>query len=186
LTVRHNLQRVKRVRSGDVVKPGELKTELLLGKPKGKKKRLDPPLRLPRVVLESLRRHQAAQAEERQLAGSAWRGDGKHVFTTHLGTPLEHLDREFHLACDRAGLRRIRFHDLRHSAASILIAQGVHPKAIQELLRHSSFQITMDRYGHLFEQVQRETADKMDELLGANEPSTVVKTVVNPKDTRPN
>jgi integrase len=48
------------------------------------------------------------------------------------------------------------------SAASILIAQGVHPKAIQELLRHSSIQPTMDTYGHLFEQVQQETADKMD------------------------
>jgi site-specific recombinase XerC len=63
-------------------------------------------------------------------------------------------------------LRGIRFHGLRHSAASILIAQGVHPKAIQELLRHSSIQFTMDIYGHLFEQVQQETADKMDEVLG--------------------
>jgi integrase len=186
LTVRHNLQRVKRVRRGDVVKDGERKTELLLGKPKGRKKKLDPPLRLPRIVLESLRRHQAAQAEERLLCGSAWKGDGRYVFTTHLGTPLEHLDREFHPICDKAGLRRIRFHDLRHSAASILIAQGVHPKAIQELLRHSSIQLTMDIYGHLFEQMQRETADKMDEALGGEKPQTVVKTVVKPGDTRPN
>jgi integrase len=154
------------VRRGDVVKAGERKTELLLGKPKGKKKKLDPPLKLPRVVLESLERHRAAQAEERRLCGSAWKGEGKYVFTSGIGTPLEHLDREFHQLCDRAGLRRIRFHDLRHSAASILIALGVHPKAIQELLRHSSIQLTMDTYGHLFEQMQQETADKMDEVLG--------------------
>jgi integrase len=58
--------------------------------------------------------------------------------------------------CDSAAIRRIRFHDLRHSAAALLIAQGVHPKAIQELLRHSSIQITMDVYGHLFDQVLQE------------------------------
>jgi integrase len=111
-------------------------------------------------------RHRAAQEEERRLAGSQWKGDGKYVFTTRVGTPLEHLSSQFRRLCDQAGLRRIRFHDLRHSAASILIAKGIHPKAIQELLRHSSIQLTMVTYGHLFEQVQRETADKMDACIG--------------------
>ena len=73
----------------------------------------------------------------------------RHTTTTGVptvGTPVEprQLDHEFKALCDAAGLRPIRFHDLRHSAASILIAQGVHPKAIQELVRHSSFQLTMD------------------------------------------
>jgi integrase len=62
--------------------------------------------------------------------------------------------------CDAAKLRRIRFHDLRHGAASLLIAQGVHAKAIQELLRHSSIQLTMDTYGCLLEEVQQETAHR--------------------------
>jgi integrase len=183
LTVAHNLQRVKRVRRGDVVKEGEAKTERLLGRPKGKKVK---PLRLPAIVLEALERHKSKQAEERLLAGSAWKGDGQYVFTSTVGTPLEQrrLDREFKLLCDKAGLRRIRFHDLRHSAASILIAQGVHPKAIQELLRHSSIQLTMDTYGHLFDEMQRETADKMDAVLSAPPPQTVVKTVVKPKLVR--
>lgn len=103
-----------------------------------------------------------------------------------MGTPLEQrrLDRVFKDLCDEAGLRRIRFHDLRHSAASILIAQGIHPKAIQELLRNSSIQLTMDTYGHLFEQVQQETADKMDEILHVERPRTVVKTVVKPRLVR--
>jgi integrase len=87
-----------------------------------------------------------------------------------------------------AGLRRIRFHDLRHSAASTLIAKGVHPKAIQELLRHSSIQLTMDTYGHLFDEMQRETADKMDAVLAVEksekDPSAVVKTVVKPRLVR--
>src|SRR5215471_17537600 len=101
-------------------------------------------------------------------AGARWKGDGRYVFTSTVGTPLEprRLDRIFQDLVKQVGLRQIRFHDVRHSAASILIALGVHPKAIQELLRHSSIQLTMDTYGHLFEQVQQETADKMDQVFG--------------------
>jgi integrase len=187
LTVRHNLQRLRRVRRGDVVKEGEAKTERLLGQPKGKKIHSLP---LPAVVFDALRQHQARQQEERRLAGMKWKGDDKYVFTSTVGTPLERrsLDRIFKHLCAAAGLRQIRFHDLRHSAASILIAEGVHPKAIQELLRHASIRLTMDIYGHLFDQVQQETADKMDEVLGRRtsekSETTVVKTVVNSKPER--
>jgi integrase len=189
LTVAHSLQRVKRVRRGDVVQDGEAKTERLLGRPKGKKIK---PLRLPEVLIEALERHRSKQVEERLLAGTAWKGDGTYVFTSTVGTPLEprRLDHEFKRLCDAAGLRRIRFHDLRHSAASILIAQGVHPKAIQELLRHSSIQLTMDTYGHLFDEMQQETADKMDAVLGRREVETEVHKLSdklsNPRLPRPN
>jgi integrase len=185
LTVRHNLLRVKRVRRGDTIKNGESKSELLLGRPKSKKK-IDPPLHLPRVVLEVLQRHQVKQAEERLLCGTKWRGDGNYVFTTHFGTPLEHAAQEFYQLCDRAGLRRIRFHDLRHSAAALLIAKGIHPKALQELLRHSSIQMTYDLYGHLFDQVRRETADKMDLILGGDNSQLLSETVVNSPKALPN
>jgi transcriptional regulator with XRE-family HTH domain len=70
--------------------------------------------------------------------------------------------------------------------ASILIAQGVHPKAIQALLRHRSIQITMDRYGHLFDEVQRETADKMDAVFGSQSDPVAVKSAVKPPEERPN
>jgi integrase len=186
-TVRHSLQRVKRVRRGDVVKEGQAKTERLLGGPKGKKVHA---LRLPRICVEALERHQARQQEECLLAGSCWKGDGKYLFTSTVGTPLEarRLDSIYTRIARKAGLRKIRFHDLRHSAASILIAQGVHPKIIQELLRHSSIQLTMDTYGHLFEQAQHEAADKMDLALGeqrnVENPETVVKTVVKPRLVR--
>jgi integrase len=184
LTVRHNLQRLRRVRRGDVVKEGEAKTERLLGRPKGKKIH---PLPLPVVVFDALRQHQARQQEERKLAGTKWKGDGRYVFTSTIGTPIERrsLERIFKHLCAAAGLRQIRFHDLRHSAVSILIALGVHPKAIQALLRHSSIRITMDIYGHLFDQVQQETADKMDEVLGRRKdeenPETAIKTAINSK-----
>jgi predicted nuclease of restriction endonuclease-like (RecB) superfamily len=103
------------------------------------------------------------------------------VFTSTVGTPLEQrrVHRIFQSLCDQAGVRRIRFHDVRHSAASILIAHGVHPKAIQELLRHSSIQITMDTYGHLFEQVRKETADKMDAILAVEKSATAEPVAVN-------
>jgi integrase len=182
--VGHNLQRVKRVRRGDVVKEGEPKSELLTGRPKSKKK-IDPPLRLPRIILEAFQRQQVKQAEERLLCGSKWRGDGKYVFTTHLGTPFEHADTEFYNLCKRAGLRRIRFHDLRHSAAAILIAQGVHSKALQELLRHSSIEMTYDLYGHLFDQVRCETANAMDAALGRTEAEAATHKVSDKVSTLP-
>jgi integrase len=174
LTVAHSLQRLKRVRRGDMVREGEAKSELLLGQPKGKKVKS---LRLPLAVLEALQRHQQSQAAERLLAGPAWKGSGEYVFTSSVGTPLEprRLNHEFKELCERAGLRRIRFHDLRHSAASLLIAQGVHAKAIQELLRHSSIRLTMDTYGHLLEEVQQETADKMDAVLAPVAVNVAVK-----------
>jgi integrase len=93
--------------------------------------------------------------------------DGSYVFVSTVGTPVEgnHVAAMFHKITQRAGLRTIRFHELRHSAASILIAMGVHSKAIQALLRHSSHEITMNLYGHLSESVHQETADKMDVAL---------------------
>jgi integrase len=189
LTVRHSLQRVRRVRRGDVVKEGEAKTERLLGGPKNKK---IESLRLPAALVESFERHRARQQEERRLAASSWKGDGRFVFTSTVGTPLEQraLERQFKKLSDHALLRRIRFHDLRHSAASILIAQGVHPKAIQQLLRHSSIQVTMDVYGHLFDAVEEETANKMDEVLRGNpaeaRPHTVSDKVSNSGEGKPN
>jgi integrase len=95
----------------------------------------------------------------------------------------EYVPDNFTGLCDGARVRRIRFHDLRHSAAALLLAQDVPPKAIQELLRQSSIQISMDVYGHLFDSARQERADKIDEILGVeNPPETppiVVETVVN-------
>jgi integrase len=73
--------------------------------------------------------------------------------------------RIFEPALKAAGLRRIRFHDLGHTCASLLIAQGENPKYIQKQLRHASIQITFDRYGHLVPETNRKAMRKMEETL---------------------
>jgi integrase len=101
-------------------------------------------LRLPRFLRDDLAAY---------LAGRPRDPDG-YVFTAPKGGPLRHnnfYQRIFCPALARAGLpAQVRFHDLRHTCAALLIAQGAHPKAIQVHLGHSSIQVTMDRYGHLF------------------------------------
>ena len=92
------------------------------------------------------------------------------------------LRRRFHPALRRAGLPKMRFHDLRHTYASLLIAQGENPKYIQTQLGHSSIQITMDVYGHLMDTVNREAASKLGRtVLGGNSEDDGSKTVAETK-----
>jgi integrase len=91
---------------------------------------------------------------------------GKHelVFPSGAGNPENHgnlLRRGFYPALRRAGLRQIRFHDLRHTYASLLIANGEKPKLIQALLGHSSIKITFDVYGHLLPDADDGVADRL-------------------------
>jgi integrase len=104
------------------------------------------------------------------LAGRPRDPDG-FVFTAPRGGPLRHnnfYQRIFCPALARAGLpAQVRFHDLRHTCAALLIAQGAHPKAIQAHLGHSSIQVTMDRYGHLFPDALEQLADRLDAARAA-------------------
>ena len=89
------------------------------------------------------------------------------MFTSLVGTPLQtnRVRRIMWSALKKAGLPRIRFHDLRHTCASLLAAQNVHPKVVQEILGHSNIAITMDLYSHIFSEVKREAAATMDAVL---------------------
>jgi len=84
------------------------------------------------------------------------------------------LRRAFYQSLEGAGLRRVRVHDLRHTYASLLIEQGAHPKYIQEQMGHSSIQVTMDIYGHLFPSRDRGWAQKLDDprLMASSAPMT--------------
>lgn len=75
------------------------------------------------------------------------------------------LDRSFTCLLDRAGLPRVRFHDLRHTAATLLLGQGVHPKVVSEMLGHTNTSITLDLYSHATPTMQREVAGAFDRLL---------------------
>lgn len=68
---------------------------------------------------------------------------------------------------EQAGLQRLRFHDLRHTAATLLLAEGIHPKVVQEMLGHSTISLTLDTYSHVIPDLQREAAEKMQALLQA-------------------
>ena len=90
------------------------------------------------------------------------------VLCSERGIPLDadnFRHREFPAALRRAELRRIRFHDLRHTYTSLLIAHGAHPKYIQAQLGHASIQTTLDRYGHVMPQLHQAEAQKLDQLV---------------------
>jgi integrase len=123
-------------------------------------------LRLPRFVVEALRRHQERQTFERHGAGDAWH-DHDLVFCTPIGTPLDrgNVGKDFHAALERAGLPRIRPHDLRHTASTLLASRGVPPKDIQTLLGHATMTMT-EYYTHETDEGRDRVADAMDQLFG--------------------
>lgn len=124
-------------------------------------------VQLPQLALDALRRHRALQARERLAAGPAWE-EHQLIFTTTTGRPLDpnHVYVSFQRALKRAGLPRVRVHDLRHTAATLLLGRGVHPKLVQDLLGHSTISITLDLYSHVTAAMQAEVARQMDDLLG--------------------
>ena len=124
------------------------------------------------VAVEALGRHRSAQAAERLAAGDAW-VDHDLVFADRAGGFVESqnlLRREFYPLLDRAGLPRIRFHDLRHTAATRMLAQGVHPRIAADVLGHASPSLILDRYGHAIEAMHRPAAQAMDTLLRPGRP----------------
>ncbi len=124
---------------------------------------------LPPVALDALRAHRDAQVAERRVAGAAWREHGL-VFTTGIGTPLNPSgvrNRSFHRVLARAGLPRIRFHDLRHTMATLMLHHGENPKVVQEMLGHSTIQMTMDTYAHVITGAQEAAAARMEGILRA-------------------
>lgn len=119
------------------------------------------------AVVTALRAHRTRQRMERLVSGSRWTDSG-HVFTTLHGTPYHAatITRAFKAALTRAGLPSCRFHDLRHAAATFLLAQGMTLEDVKNLLGHSSITLTSNTYGHVLEQRQRQVAAAMDAVLG--------------------
>jgi integrase len=118
-------------------------------------------------AVAALRRHRALQAEERLRLGAAWEAYDL-VFPNEAGRPIgaaSLLRRYFHPALKRAGLPQMRFHDLRHSAASLMLHQGVHPKVVAEMLGHTRISTTLDLYSHVTPTMQQQATAAMEAIL---------------------
>jgi len=133
--------------------------------PKSKKSRRL--VMLPHVTVKALMTHKAKQNERRLSMGQVWE-ELDLVFATKIGSPIRAsnlLRRSFYPLLEKAGLPRIRFHDLRHTAATLLLQQGVHAKIVQDLLGHSQISLTLDTYSHVLPGMKREAAKQMDTLF---------------------
>src|ERR687897_993167 len=122
---------------------------------------------LPQRAVEALRSHRKRQLEERVQA--TYYEDSGLIFATGKGTPLDAqniVNRYFKPLLRQAGLPDIRWHDLRHTYATLLLSRGTHPTYVQKSLGHASVQLTLDRYSHWMPSMGRNTAEGIDEALG--------------------
>jgi len=120
---------------------------------------------MPASLVEALREQRRAQLVERHLAGDAWR-DLDLVFAEPDGSPIDQKAdwKEWDALLTDAGVRQIRIHDMRHTAGTLLVAQGVHIRAVQEILGHSDVRTT-EGYTHVASDTARDAAARMDSAL---------------------
>ncbi len=111
------------------------------------------------------------QLEAKLKVGASWQ-EHDYVFRTSVGTHL-HPERDIlsqlKALLKKADLPNVRFHDLRHSAATLLLSEGVHPKVVQELLGHSTISMTMDVYSHVLPSMQQDAIRKLNDALDKHE-----------------
>ena len=126
------------------------------------------PIKLGKRAVDALKAHRKAQLEIRLKAGSLWQ-EQDLVFPTDHGAPHDPSwqYKVFKRATKDAGLRSIRFHDMRHTAATLLLTKNVHVKVVSEMLGHSSITITLNTYSQYVPSLHDEAADVMDSLLSA-------------------
>lgn len=119
--------------------------------------------------VQRLREHRQAQLEHRMMLGPG-HSDQDLVFSTALGTPIEpsNLRRTWLRIVKEAGLGQLRFHDLRHAHATLMLQQGVHPKIVSERLGHSGVGITLNTYSHVLPGLQEQAAAQFDQALASS------------------
>lgn len=121
-------------------------------------------------VIDLLREHKGNQEKYREIAGDRWKNNGL-IFPNTYGNPMDpsNMRIEFNRVLNDAGLQKIRFHDLRHTAASLMLNHGVPLLVISRILGHSKPSVTLDIYGHLLTEGQEEAANFMNSLLGKSQ-----------------
>jgi integrase len=126
---------------------------------------------LPAPLVEALRAHRAAQLAERLKAGTSWEDNGL-VFAQPNGRPIDKRTdwRVWRILLTAAGVRTVRLHDARHSAATTLLALGVPVRVVADMLGHSQTRVTSDTYQHVLPAMAQDAADRMGAALGVTEP----------------
>ncbi len=159
LRVTHGVKRVK-----DRDSASGRRTRLVVSELKTPKSRRT--LTLTPELLSRFRQHRARQAEAQMAAGPLWQDHGL-IFASAVGTPMDpdNFSHSFARLCERAGLGHWHPHELRHSGASLMLAQGTRLEVVSEVLGHASIAITKDVYGHLMEGDRRAAAESMSRAL---------------------
>jgi integrase len=121
---------------------------------------------IPKTLVELLEKYKLERNEEVEKLGSLWNGTAR-LFTQWDGKPMHPsaITHWFQRFLKRTGVPVLNFHTLRHSSATMMIVQGIHPKTISNRLGHANISTTMDIYGHALESPDREAADKLADIL---------------------
>lgn len=124
---------------------------------------------LPTVATTALRAHRVRQLQTRLVAGGRWQDQG-FVFASGIGTRFEprNVTRQFKALLAAAGLPNTRLHELRHSCATLLLAQGVNSRVVMETLGHSQVSLTLNTYSHVLPALQEDAAAKMNAVLAGS------------------
>ncbi len=141
------------------------KARLLLGGPKTKRSRRT--VRLSETGVEALEKHLARQVGEKEHLGGLYKDQGL-VFATQRGTlvnPTNLRKRSFAPLLEEACLPAMRFHDLRHTCATLLLSRNVNPKIVSEMLGHASIAITLDTYSHVLPDMQDSAVRALEDAL---------------------
>jgi integrase len=153
---------VKRIKNRDTAR--DRQTRLVVSEVKTPKSRRT--LVLTPESVAKLRAHRSGQSETKIAAGPLWQDHGL-IFTSEVGTPMDpdNFSHTFSKLCQKAGLGHWHPHDLRHSGASLMLAQGTPMHVVSEILGHASITITKDVYGHLLEGDKRAATTSMSQAL---------------------
>jgi integrase len=156
LTVTGTLQRVKHSDGTSTLERAQPKTKTSMRQ-----------IPLTAAAVDALERHAQRQGQQRAMGGSEWADSGL-VFTNERGGAVEPrnlLSRSFAPLLSDAGIPHVRFHDLRHTAATLMAAQGVHTKVVSEMLGHASVGITLDLYSHVTPSMAQQAVIAMEGLF---------------------
>lgn len=123
-------------------------------------------IKLGEGTLQVLREYLIRQTEKKEIMGNRWKENGL-IFPSSVGTPGDpsNMRKDFNETLEKAGINKIRFHDLRHTAASLLLNNNIPVIVVSRMLGHSKASVTLDVYGHLYSEMQEGAADVMDKLV---------------------